>query len=120
MVSGALRRLTDAIWLQDSPLAQLSMVGELAHERFSSHPLGEALALRYLLVRSIRIAKDDALPERPARFLDLYIAGTPGREIANELQLKSRQHVWCKDRRQALEAMTRVFLGLDSLALGGE
>ncbi len=119
-IGEALRHLDDLLWLQDSPLADLAWVRELANSGFPGHPLREAITVRELLRQAVDRARTEVLPDRATKFLDLFMSGIPGDAITQELGLKSRQHLWQADRRDALEAVRLLFFAPGCLVMAAD
>ena len=114
-VSKTLRNRAD---LLESPLTGLRGVDRRAQDDFSGIPFAEVHAVRRLLDEAVNDAAQ-VLPDRTVQFLDLYMQGIRGKEIAAKLQLRSRQHVWETCRRPAIKVVTRAFLQRAGVDLRG-
>lgn len=112
-VALALKHVQDLEYLDDSPLARLPAVRELAEGRFQEAALPTGFALRVLLIDSAKVVSRDfgdmSRYQREIKFLKAYVNGRSVAEISRDLGL-SREHVTRTIQPRVIGLVSRVFL----------
>ena len=112
-VALALKHVQVLEYLEESPLARLPAVRELAAGRYREAAVPTGFALRVLLLDSAKVVVQDLgqLPgyEREIRFLKGYLNGSSVAKISRGLGL-SREHVARTIQRRAIGLVSTVFL----------
>ena len=109
----ALKHVQDLEWLEESPLAGLPAVQELARGKYREGALPTGFALCSLLVDASKIVLRDfgELPgyQREIKFLNSYVNCQSVAEISRSLGL-CREHVARSIQPRAIGLVARVFL----------
>jgi hypothetical protein len=109
----ALRHLDDRSVLNQSPLARLSYIKQLANTEFKTNGLATGLALKTTLITCIDklVLELEAEPglTRTCQFLKLIRQGCSITHISNSLGL-SREHVTRYYKKKAVDLVTQEFL----------
>ena len=112
-VALALKHVQELEWLEESPLARLPAVQELAQGKYREGAVPVGTALRVLLMESAKIVVRDLseMPgyQREIEFLNAYLSCQTIVEISRSLGL-CREHVARSIQPRAIGLVARVFL----------
>ena len=113
LISLAIRHIQELEYLEESPLARLPAVHDLAYGMLKDAVIPLGLALQQFLLDSVSVVIRDfgkqAGYHRVIQFLRALVDGQPVTEISRELGL-SREHVARTVQPQAVALVGRVFL----------